>query len=161
MKKIILAFYILFFGFSSSFGQTITDTLSIKKTGGKYEFSQKNIKLSLQETKDALKTNEVAYKEFNKAQSNKSLSNICGTAGGFLIGFPLGQALAGGDANWTLVGIGAGLIAVAIPLQSKSGKQYNNAVNLFNDDLKMKDNIIKKEIRMGLNSNGLSVALLF
>ena len=38
--------------------------------------------------------------------------------GGFLIGWPLGTALAGGDPNWTLAAIGAGCVAIAIPRPS-------------------------------------------
>lgn len=44
-------------------------------------------------------------------------ANVLAIPGGALIGWPLGTAIGGGDPEWYLAGIGAGLVAIAIPLE--------------------------------------------
>ncbi len=44
------------------------------------------------------------------------VANVLAIPGGALVGWTLGTAIGGGDPEWYLAGIGAGLIAIAIPL---------------------------------------------
>ncbi|MBK8636390.1 MAG: hypothetical protein IPN72_23720 [Saprospiraceae bacterium] len=36
----------------------------------------------------------------------------------FMIGYPLGALIRGGEPNWALAGVGAGLVVVSIPIAS-------------------------------------------
>ncbi len=76
-----------------------------------------------------------AYELVKKARTNNTLATVLGGAGGAFVGFPLGQAMGGGDANWTLAGIGLGLVAVSIPLSSGTNKNLQQAVELYNASL--------------------------
>jgi hypothetical protein len=51
---------------------------------------------------------------------------ILAYSGGFMVGYTLGTAIAGGDPNWGVAGIGAGLIVVAVPL-SIIGKRHSDS----------------------------------
>lgn len=76
--------------------------------------------------------NSEALQYVKKAKSNYGAAQVIGFAGGFLIGWPLGTAIAGGDPEWALLGAGAGLVAVSIPLTSATKKNMNKAIQLQN-----------------------------
>ena len=76
-----------------------------------------------------------AYEFIKKAKTKNAISTIIGSLGGGLIGYPLGQSLASGDANWTLAGIGAGLVVVGIPISSRANKNAQKAVELYNSSM--------------------------
>ena len=62
-----------------------------------------------------MKPNEQAYKLIKSAQSTYTWGKcIFSYAGGFMIGYPLGTALGGGEPNWAMANIGAGLKAASI-----------------------------------------------
>lgn len=70
-----------------------------------------------------MRSNAKAYKQINSALPNDYLAKIFSYAGGGLIGWPIGAALSGGKPNWSLAGIGAGLIVVAIPIGKQCDKK--------------------------------------
>jgi hypothetical protein len=49
-----------------------------------------------------------------------------GGAGSALIGFPIGTVIGGGDANWTLTRIVAGLLDIGIPTSYSVNKNIKN-----------------------------------
>lgn len=84
---------------------------------------------------------------------------VVGFVGGALIGWQLGSAIGGGQPNWVVAGIGAGVLLVAIPL----GKGYNThalkAVELYNSQGSgelAKSNI---KLQFGLTNHGVGLAL--
>ena len=58
-----------------------------------------------------------------------------GYAGGFLIGYPVGTAIGGGEPKWAMAGIGAGLLIIAIPISSGANKKVKKAIRLYNKSL--------------------------
>lgn len=52
-----------------------------------------------------------------------------------MIGFEAGGALYNDEPNWTVIGIGAGLIGASIPLYRAFVRRTNNAVRHFNQAL--------------------------
>jgi len=96
----------------------------------------------------------------SKARNQYVWTSVLGGAGGFFIGYPLGTALGGGDPNWTLAAVGAGFIAVAIPVGSAANRNANQAVDIYNQSLipgpaqpKPKMDIISTGTGMGLRLN--------
>ncbi len=91
-------------------------------------------------------TNPEAKTAFSKARTNSTVGQIFAYAGGFGIGFGLIPALQGNktetrsgvvyknDAGsaWTVVGIGAGLVAIGIPFAIASNKNAQKALTLEN-----------------------------
>ncbi|MAU26781.1 MAG: hypothetical protein CMH45_05175, partial [Muricauda sp.] len=94
--------------------------------------------------------------------SNKTLSSIMGFVGGGLVGWPVGTAIGGGDANWALAGVGAGLIGVSIPISSSANKKTKQAVDVYNSSLGTTTFIeYKPQLKLIANGNGFGMSLSF
>ncbi|MEM9858876.1 MAG: hypothetical protein AAF843_16070 [Bacteroidota bacterium] len=107
----------------ASFSQN-TDPVSYRKTFGGYVFEQSGKTLKPKKILDLFQTNEAAYDAMKKAKSNYDPAIALSVIGGALIGWPLGTAIGGGDPEWTLAGIGVGLLVLSIPLN----KAFNQGV---------------------------------
>lgn len=70
-----------------------------------------------------------------KAQSSNSIANVMGFIGGGLIGWPIGTAIGGGDAQWALASAGAALVAIAIPISYGAHKKAKKAVEIYNSGI--------------------------
>ena len=136
------------------------DTIEYQKAGAGYKYTLNNETLTLDKLEKTLQNNPTSIEYFNKAKSTKGIVTVLGYAGGFLIGYPLGTMMGGGKANWTMAAIGCGFIAIAIPIASGADKNILKAVQAYNMDtpLSHKDNY---ELKMGVNQNGLALALRF
>jgi hypothetical protein len=95
-----------------------------------------------------------------QARKNETPALLLSIAGGALIGWPIGSAIAGGDPQWWLAGAGAGLIICSIPLQIGYNKHLFNAVTIYNADLK-KIGILKPVLRIGFARSGIGVQISF
>jgi hypothetical protein len=82
-------------------------------------------------------------------------------AGGFMVGWPIGTAIGGGDPEWAMAGIGAGLIVIAIPISSKFNKQAKLAVDTYNGGLPSSSFWDKNELRVSVTGSGIGLALRF
>lgn len=91
--------------------------------------------LKVNQLVNTLKPNEQAYKQIKSAQSTYILAMILSYAGGFMVGYPIGTAFGGGEPNWAIAGVGAGLIVVAIPISQKFSKKARLAVDTYNRGL--------------------------
>lgn len=85
--------------------------------------------------RDVLRSNEQAYMHFNASKSPRAWATILSSAGGFLVGWPIGTAIAGGNPNWALAGVGAGLVAVSVPLNMVANRKLKKAVYAYNSAL--------------------------
>ena len=119
-----------------------------------------NSKISNIEFKETLKQNPAAFAEFKKAQTNKTFSTLFSSVGGFLIGWPIGTAAGGGDANWAMAGVGAGLVLVAIPFEMAFNKRAKNAVNTYNNGLG-KSSWRKPQVSLGFTQHGMGMKMSF
>ena len=71
-----------------------------------------------------------------KAKSNYGAGSVVGFIGGFLIGWPIGTAIGGGEPEWGLLAAGVGITAISIPIMSSAKKKMTEAVNIYNSGLK-------------------------
>lgn len=142
-----------------SYGQHASDTIEIKKSLGTV-FRQNGKNLNTRQLLNITQSNTEAYKEMKIAKSNYDIGTAFGFAGGFLVGWPLGTAIAGGEPNWTLAGIGAGLIAVSIPFTAAYTKRAKNAVHLYNNGIKS-TGMNNVDLKIGLTYNGIGIKLTF
>jgi len=109
---------------------------------------------------DLTKNNSAAHKEMQTAKSNYDVGNVFGSVGGFLIGWPIGTALGGGKPNWTLAGIGAGLVVISVPFSIASSKHAKNAVRTYNSGLRL-SGMSTTQCRLGLSNNGINFKIVF
>ena len=123
-------------------------------------FLQNGKKLTPKQLLEITKNNPEAYQEMKIAKSNYDIGSVFGFAGGFMVGWPLGSALAGGDPNWTIAGIGAGLIIISIPFSTKYSKHAKNAVGIYNNSL-TQTGMKKVDFNFGFTRTGIGITMNF
>ena len=97
----------------------------------KGRFFINNERSNLNDFVDAMQSNEEAYKLALKGKSGYSTGNVLGFIGGFMIGWPIGAAIGGGDPNWAIAGGGAAVLVIAIPVMSSASKKLKEAVDIY------------------------------
>ena len=158
MKRLIIL-TILLVSFSQLFAQNQIDTIEVKKALLTV-FKQNNKVLTPRQLLKITQINQEAYKEMKMAESNFDAVVVCGFIGGFMVVYPLGTAIASGDANWTLAGIGLGLIAASVPFSVAYSKHAKNGVRIYNNGL-LKTESKKIDFNLGLTSNGIGIRITF
>lgn len=161
MKKITTIIFLLTIVFSFTFGQTSNDSISMKKVFGGYQFYQGEKLLNMNQLVKAIQPNEQAYKQIKSAKSTYTMAMVLSYAGGFMIGWPIGTALGGGEPNWTMAGIGAGLVAVTIPISQSFNKKAKLAVDTYNGKLQTSSISDKSELKLSLTGNGIGLTFRF
>lgn len=137
------------------------DSISIKKVSGSFQFYQGADRLKMKQLVNTMKPNEQAYRMIKSAESMNTIATILGFTGGLMVGWTLGTSLGGGDPNWTVAGIGAGLIAVAIPVNQKFKKKATQAVNTYNSRQPVSLSWNKSELRFLMAGKRVGLALNF
>lgn len=123
-------------------------------------FLQNGKKLTPKQLLEITKDNPEAYQAMKIAKSNYDIGSVFGFAGGFMVGYPLGSALAGGEPNWTIAGIGAGLILISIPFSIKYSTQAKKAVGMYNSNL-TETSFKKVDFNFGYTRSGLGITMNF
>ena len=158
MKKTLFTLTFAFATMYLCFAQKIEMT----KVFGGYKFTQNGKNLKMGSLVKSMESNQQAYEIIKKAQSNNTVASIIGLAGGGLIGWQIGTAVSGGNANWTLGGIGAGLIAIGIPIASSANKKAKKAVELYNSSLTSTSYYeFNPEYNIIVNANGIGLTMTF
>ena len=158
-KNILLIVGFLIFNANSTFGQSQADTIQTKK-GISTVFIQNGKKLSAKKLLEITKTNSEAYKEMKIAKSNYDVGNVLAFMGGALIGWNLGEALRGAKPDWSLSGVGAGLIVIGIPFSSSYLKHTKKAVRIYNNGTP-KIGLRKINFNLGIANNGFKLRMRF
>jgi hypothetical protein len=114
--------------------QTYSDSLHIYETRSGMKFTLNKKVLTMPELMNTLRDYQPAYDEMRSAKRNK-ISVVTGFIGGFLIGWPLGNLIAGEKPQWIMAGIGAGVIGLTIPLDKAYKKHAKKAIALYNAHL--------------------------
>lgn len=134
MGKLLLVLLLSMGSILPSMAQSLTDPIEIK--GNKQAtFYQKGNTLTPRQIKYITQENPEANLRMKRAKSNSDVATIFASAGGMLIGWPIGTLLAGGKPNLTLVGIGAGLFTVSLPFTAAYQKHARHAVEIYNNGL--------------------------
>jgi hypothetical protein len=161
MKKIAITMALLIAGMTSTFAQVDSDSISMKKVFGGYQFYQGEQRLNMRQLVNTMKPDPLAYDQIRSAKSSYNLAMVFSYAGGFMIGWPLGTAIAGGDPEWVLAGIGAGLIAITIPISRSFNKKAQKAVDTFNEGLAAMSFWKRSELSVSTTGNGVGLVLRF
>ena len=137
-----------------------SDSIKIEKGLGTY-FIYKGQKLTPKQLLHLTEGNSAAYEEMRTAKTNNSIANAFAFAGGFLVGWPVGTVMGGGDPNWVLAGVGAGLIVVSIRFSSAYTRHAKNAVNIYNSGIKTIGRTPDISFRAGFTRNGIGLIMTF
>lgn len=110
---------------------------------------------------DIMKENKEAYALVQSAKSNQTWAMILGTAGGALVGFPLGTAIGGGDPEWALAGAGAALIVATIPIVKGFNRKTKKAVDLYNAAHYTSNYQFKPSFNLNIKGTSLGLTMTF
>ncbi len=158
MKKAVLTLTIIIASITISNAQKI----SIEKTFGGLKFTQNGKNLTMNELVSVMKSNPDSYKLIKSAKSNNLLAQVIGGVGGGLIGYPIGTVVGGGKPNWTLAGIGAGLVGISITIYSNVKKKAKKAVEIYNSNLNSTTSTnFNPNFKILANSNGIGLSMNF
>lgn len=136
--------------------------IEMTKVFGGYSYTQEGENLNMKGLVNALKVNPTASVLIKKARNKTNFSSVLGLFGGICIGLPVGQAIGGGESNWALAGLGAGLIVVGIPVASSANKQAKEAVEIYNSSLKANTWLYHApQLELIGNGSGLGLSIRF
>lgn len=138
----------------------IPDSIYLKKVSGKFQYIHNEKPLNNNQLYGLLSLNKLATVELQKANSSRAAAMIFGFAGGFMIGWPLGTLIAGGEPKWYLAGIGGGLILLSIPFSLEAKSNIRDAVDIYNEGIK-NTSMVKMQLLLGFTQNGIGVRLIF
>lgn len=96
------------------------------------KFVLSGIEMNYNQTMEVMKDVPEALHWLKKAKMNNTFASIFGFAAGFSIGYPLGQAISGGDPEWGLLAVGGGATLIALPFIINSKKHSIKAVRIYN-----------------------------
>lgn len=142
MTRIFLFAFILFA--VTTCAQTVNDSLWMEGS----RIMNRDYEITPAAALDIMKSSPEACVEMRKAKANRTFSNVLGAAGGFLVGFSLGQMIGGGDPNWTMTAIGGGVILAGIPFAVSYKHHARTAVSIYNSR-ELKTSIWELEINPG------------
>ena len=158
MKNLMLT-TVFFMVIACAFVQTSADTIEMKKQlGTVFRLHGKN--LTPRELLSVFAPNAEAYAEMKLAKKNNDVGSVFAGAGGFLIGWPVGTAIGGGEPEWVLAGIGAGLVAISIPFAVAYIKHAKKATRIYNDALS-KPSTPDVGFTFGITRDGMGVTISF
>ena len=107
-----------------------------------------------------MQTDPASYETMKIAKTNYDVGNVFASAGGFLIGWQLGAVVGGRRGNWAVAGIGAALVATAIPFIAAYAKHAKKAVNTYNNGMNQ-IGYNKVHVYPSLTSNGMGLTMSF
>ncbi len=159
MNKQILIMLCAFLLMGTSAIAQSQDSISVEKRWGTV-FTQNGKVLKPRQLLEITQLNPEAHQLMLQAKKNYDVGVVIGAIGGFMVGYPCGSAIAGGDPEWALAGVGAGLIALSIPFSTAYVKHTKKAVAIYNGSLVTE----KKDVAMvnfGMTSNGIGLKVTF
>lgn len=136
------------------------DTTRIEHLRGSV-FSHNGMQLTNPQLSGILRSNNQAFEYMEKANANLPGMYILSYAGGFMVGWPIGTAAAGGDPEWGLAAAGIGCILLAIPLANGYKKNALKAVEIYNNDLGTPTAFYRKKkfFQIGQTNNGIGLKI--
>ena len=114
------------------------------------KFFQKGQKITATNAVEIMKSNPSASELLRKSNKQAGGATVVSAIGGFLIGWPVGTAIAGGEPVWELAAVGAGITVVSALIYSSAQKKAKSAVELYNAGLvsSLNNNRPQTEIRL-------------
>ena len=162
--RFIAAAVLVLFVTSLCFAQEDTEKAPIevekKGLGYRYTYQEEPLK-RLSDFFPIVESSPEATSQLKKARTNRILGGTFAFTGGFMVGWPIGQAAGGAeDPNWALAGVGAGLITVGIIFGVRSDKQVREGVTLYNDSIALR-NDQSADLTIAFTLNGVDVSVKF
>ncbi len=165
MRKIVFILTWVAINCAVVYGQTPQDSISVFEVNRNYQYFKGDKQLTIDELAFAVRSNDEAYQMVRSAQSNQSFAMVLGYVGGFMIGWPIGTAIGGGEPNWLVAGFGVVVTTLGFTAASGAEKKVKQAVDLYNEGLgtiSLNDpRRSPTELRFSLSEYGVGLTLKF
>lgn len=152
----IKALIILFITFNLS-----AQKIETKKTHRNYHFFQNGNKLTINEMVKIMKNNKESYKLMKSARLENYFISGVGLTASVITGISLGDLIAGNKPNWTLIGIGSGLMMSDFIFYKKNINKRLKAVDIYNNSLSISSSNFKPKFEITLNINTIGLVMSF
>lgn len=157
MKELFLILVLLTIS-NVNFAQPANDSIQyVTGAFGGARFYQNGQQLRPRDLISITSSNSEANALMKKAKVNYDWSQVLGAIGGFMIGWPIGTSLGGGDPNWALAVAGVGVLLAGIPITSGYKKNAIRGADIHNQGLETtsSQNTFKLELTVSVNGPGL------
>jgi len=105
---------------------------------------------------------EESIGEWKTSRDMDCLAKVLGLAGGFMIGWPIGESLSDdGDPNWAIAGGGVVLLAGGLMAELSSKKHRDRAIKVYNKMDRKIESSIPGNLDIALRINGLQIKYSF
>lgn len=139
MKKFLLTLFFLI-GVISLSAQTANDTISmVKRDNGRMAYMMGGIPLLPIQLEDVMYDYPESMSYLQKAKTNQVASLVFAGVGGYLVGYPIGTAIGGGEANWSMAAIGLVVAGISFVFDGASKANVKNAVEAYNRSVNKKN----------------------
>jgi len=136
--------------------------INSEKTFGGYKFTQNGEALKMKRLVAKVSNNPQVFRLMKSAKLNVDIGTILSGIGGFLIGWPIGTAIGGGEPNWLLAVGGVVLSISGYPLSNNGYKRAKKAVGIYNASLdKPASSNFKPQFEVAATKNGLGLMIRF
>lgn len=162
MKKIVLLFISIFIlGIVFAYSQSSNEPIIIDDAiiGHHYYHGDEEIK-TVSKMKAIVANDQLALKEVKKAAVPEVLSYIFAFAGGFAMGWEIGDLLWGKFDPYVFAG-GVGLVAVAYGCSAAVNNQLLKGARIYNSNLENSSNSNNVSLELGLVPGGVGLILTF
>ncbi len=163
MKAIILLFFAaLTFGASFNAYAQNANEIEIRTNFFGSKFYKGDAIISVNQVLEEMAPNESVYNLMISAKKDYLFTQILTASGGFMIGWPVGTAISGGEPNWAMAGIGAGIIAISIPISSNFKKKAHSAIKQHNTIITASRSYhLKPMYSVGFGKEGFNIQMNF
>ncbi len=156
--KILLSISCLLFVIFTCSAQKINS----EKVFAGYKFTQNGKPLKIKEVAKIVSGNMEARKLMRSAKSNIEMGTILSGIGGFLIGWPIGSAIGGGEPNWLLAAGGVVAAGIGIPLSNSGFKRARQSVRIYNKSLpNTSGSQFKPQFHLAASQQGIGLLIKF
>lgn len=146
---------------TSALSQDSTQIIKVKSNFWGIQFYQNQQKFTMKQMATIMERNEDAYKLIQSARSSNTMAGVLGAIGGAMIGWNIGEAIAGGDPNWTLSAVGGAIVLASIPIYNSAYKKSKQAVELYNAGLKTTSSRNTTELNFSIAKGNIGLKLSF
>jgi hypothetical protein len=132
-----------------------------QKVFGGYNFTLNGARLTFGDLVTTMQANPEASKLINTAKGQNTAATILAGLGGGLAGWEIGNLISGKPMNLAVIGAGAGLIVIALPIGNSCMNNALKAVDLYNAGLKTTSLREQPTLNLVSRGNGIGLMLTF
>ncbi len=116
--------------------QRRNNTIEMRRSAfGAASFFRNGERLSLGSVGKYMAEQPEAFRHWRAARRTRTFGHVLGFAGGYLLGYAFGQAIAGVKPATGLLVVGGGLTALSIPMRISFKQRAIIAVDLYNEQI--------------------------